>query len=378
MGPNPDGSLFDPIVPESRWHPSFRLLREHFGKKPARQTMDEVFSRMGDRDGNFREQFQTSGFDARVWELYLFAALDDAGLQVNQPDPAPDFVLTGNGGSWGLEATTANLRTGESSPEIANEEHLLEFLSHELPIRLGSPLFSKLSKGYTSRKELAGLPFVLGLECFVSADSFFFSESPLGGYLYGVRSIPEYDEAGTLSVRHEPIQEHRVGEKVIPSGFFNQPGADQISAILFSNNGTVAKFDRMGYQQGIGRKRVWMGRYGFRADNDPNASAPLFFAEEVGERHERWSDGLVVFHNPNASTPLPHAALGDVAVSYAWVDGQIQHTHLPFHVFTSRTFTLFPARGQGVKVARRMGRQQLRDLRAAAKAESPPDSAAFA
>jgi hypothetical protein len=31
-----------------------------------------------DPDGNFIEQFQTTGFDARLWELYLFAMFCEA------------------------------------------------------------------------------------------------------------------------------------------------------------------------------------------------------------------------------------------------------------------------------------------------------------
>jgi hypothetical protein len=320
--------------------------------------MDEVFFRMGDRDGNFREQFQTSGFDARVWELYLFAALEEAGFKIDQPDPAPDFLLTRAELRWALEATTANLRHREGPPQIGSKEELLAFLNHELPIRLGSPLFSKLKANYPGREELAEFPFVLGLECFVSPSSMFFSEAPLGSYLYGLQSIPEYDKDGRLRVHHAPITEHRLGEKVIPSGFFKQAGAEQISAILFSNSGTVAKFDRMGYQQGIANDRLWMGRYGFRADEDPNASSPLFFIEEVGAHKERWTDGLVLFHNPNARQPLPDDALDEVTLSYAYKGKQIRHTNAP-HVFSSQTLTVPAPRGHGVETARLIGRYQL-------------------
>lgn len=72
-------NLFDPIVPEASWHPSFRAMKEQAAKEPGRVTMQRVFEQMGDRDGNFRQQFQTTGFDSRVWELYLYAALGDVG-----------------------------------------------------------------------------------------------------------------------------------------------------------------------------------------------------------------------------------------------------------------------------------------------------------
>ena len=197
----------------------------------------------------------------------------------------------------------------------------------------------------------------------------FISEAPLGDYLYGMRSIPEFAPGGTLRVRHEPIAEHRDGEKVIPSGFFGQKDAQKISAILFSNSGTAAKFSRMGYQQGIATERLWMGRYGLRADNDPDAAEPNFFAEEVGSRHERWSDDLVVFHNPNAEIPLPDEALGNVAVQYALIDGQIRHTLKPFHVFSSQTITLIPPPGRDVEFARRRGVRELAKVASALAAK---------
>jgi len=357
-----DTGLFSPVVPEDRWHPDFRALREESPREPARRSMEGVFARMGDRDGNFREQFQTTGFDSRVWELYLYAALEDVGLEIRQPNPAPDFLVRRGSLTFGIEATTANLRTGESKPVISNKRELLEFLTQELPIRLGSPLFSKLQTNYTAKPELRGVPFVLALECFVSPDSMFVSESPLGSYLYGLHSSPEFDHDKKLRIRNTTIGEHRSGEKVIPSGFFAQPGAEEISAILFSNSGTAGKFSRMGYQAGIAQDRIWMGRYGMVANNNPDAAAPSFFAEEVGNRTERWSEGLVVFHNPQAARPLPDEAFGYAAVQYALVDGEIRHTISPFHVFSSQTLTIPAPEGYGVEVARFIGIRRLREL----------------
>lgn len=330
--------------------------------------MEEVFERMGDRDGNFREQFQTTGFDSRVWELYLYAALEDAGLEVTQPDPAPDFLVRRASLEFGIEATTANLRRGESRPVVKNESELLRFMTQELPIRLGSPLFSKLSADYTAAPELREIPFILALECFVSPDSMFVSESPLGSYLYGLHSTPMFDDYGRLSIKNAKIREHRSGEKAIPSGFFAQPGAEEISAVLFSNSGTAGKFSRMGYQEGIGRDRIWMGRYGMVANNDPDAAAPSFFVDEVGNRTERWSEGLVVFHNPQAARPLPDEAFGDTTVQYALVDGEIRHTTSPFHVFSSQTLTIPAPEGYGVEVARFLGIRMLRELAAGMEA----------
>ena len=37
----------------------------------------------------------------------------------------------------------------------------------------------------------------------------------------------------------------------MPSGFFDEPGAANVSAVIFSNAGTLSKFDRMGIIAGF-------------------------------------------------------------------------------------------------------------------------------
>lgn len=45
------------------------------GYSPALELIRPMMRWHEDADGNFVEQFQTTGFDARIWELYLFAML---------------------------------------------------------------------------------------------------------------------------------------------------------------------------------------------------------------------------------------------------------------------------------------------------------------
>jgi len=97
---------------------------------------------MGDRDPNFVEQLQTTGFDARLSELYLFTAFDAAGFDVGWEDEAPDFVLAGHGHEWAVEATTANPSGGGLPPPLpGNPDDLRAYIDGELVVRLGSALF---------------------------------------------------------------------------------------------------------------------------------------------------------------------------------------------------------------------------------------------
>jgi len=46
-----------------------------------------------DVDGNFIEQFQTTGFDARIWELYLFAAFRELLYAIDRTHTAHRFFF---------------------------------------------------------------------------------------------------------------------------------------------------------------------------------------------------------------------------------------------------------------------------------------------
>ena len=55
-----------PVVSNDKLHPAFKGLLEQDGYSPARGIIRELFASFVDPDGNFVEQFQTMGFDARI------------------------------------------------------------------------------------------------------------------------------------------------------------------------------------------------------------------------------------------------------------------------------------------------------------------------
>ena len=65
--------FFSSIAADERLNPSFVKLRDEPGFSPARGILEPMMRWYEDADGNFVEQFQTGGFDARIWELCLFA-----------------------------------------------------------------------------------------------------------------------------------------------------------------------------------------------------------------------------------------------------------------------------------------------------------------
>jgi hypothetical protein len=329
--------LFDPVLPRARLSKSFQMVADSPGYAPARATMRETFAKMGVRDPNFIEQFQSSGFDARVTELYLFAAFDAAGFDVRFVGDAPDFVLSGRGHEWAVEATTANPSGAAPPPPLPDDiAELQTYIEGELVVRLGSALFSKLNKRYWELPQVAGKPLVLAVQNFASEHAQQLADTALLGYLYGLRTFSEVDDQGRLKVYNAAIAEH-AGSKTIPSNFFAIPEAEHISAILWTNSGTVAKFARMGFQRGLDSDRILMSRVGMRFVMSPDADAPAPFKYDVGARWEPWQEGLVMAHNPEAALPLPEEAFPGIVHHELGHDGLIHSTLPPFHALSSRT-----------------------------------------
>jgi len=135
------------------------------------------------------------------------------------------------------------------------------------------------------------------------------------------------------------VVEHRWGDKVIPSGFFDQPGAENVSAVFMSNSGTISKFNRMGVQGGFGSERVLVIREGTAVDHDPNALVPKVFRAIVNAAGyaEQWVEGVSIFHNPRALHPVPDAWFPGAAHHHLLPDGQMRSLTPDFHPFGSVT-----------------------------------------
>ena len=144
-----------------------------------------------------------------------------------------------------------------------------------------------------------------------------YTQSAIWPYLYGFR--PDWEIAdGELIIRSREVTSHTFNNKTIESGFFTLPGAENVSAVLFSNAGTLAKFDRIGVLAGYGAPGHHYLRAGFRLDPDPNAVVGRRVAEEVGSEDysEGWADELQIFHNPRAVNSLPREAFGPLMQHY--------------------------------------------------------------
>lgn len=230
-------------------------------------------------------------------------------------------------------------------PLTDTPEQQRAYLKEYMPIKFGSALYSKLGKEYWKRPNVAGKPFLLAIADFSSPGSMIHTRSALELYLYGIEHEGQHDESGKLIISPRRVAEHRWGEKVIPSGFFDQPGAENVSAVFCNNSGTASKFNRMGVLGGFGSGRVFMMREGTAVDHDPHALEPKLFRALVNAPgySEQWIEGASVYHNPNAIHPCPEEWFPGAAHHRILPDEQMLSTTPDFHPFGSVTQQWAPA-----------------------------------
>jgi hypothetical protein len=339
-------------------HPYFRELLESPGRAPGRAVVREIGPWLTPSDPHLVQEFQNKGFDQRLWEIYLWAAFREFGLDVEQLE-APDFRCTAPGIDFTVEATTAAPSTMgplAEHPQPKTREETVAFLDGYMPMKYGSALTSKLNKTnkdgqhYWEREQSAGKPFILAIADFhkpvnnKEIGSMTYTQSALWHYLYGQRVYWEF-EGDNLIIKPQKIEEHKYGDKTVPSGFFDQPKAENVSAVIFSNAGTIAKFDRMGVVAGFAAEGFGYLRIGFRYNPDPNAIMGTTFSDDVTAPayQEYWTDEIQVFHNPNAKHRLRFEDLLGATHHY-FEEGMLQSVSPLDSVLSSFSIILQPKR----------------------------------
>ncbi|WP_297494696.1 hypothetical protein [Acidocella sp.] len=335
----PPIDFFDPLTTIDRLHPSYRLLASQERYSPARDVIAAMMRFHEDADGNFIEQFQTTGFDPRLWELYLFATFNELGYGRDTTVATPDFILTGFLGRIAIEATTANAPAAGAllPPNPNTPEEFRAYLQDYVPIKIARALKRKLNRRppYWETDEMRDVPFVLAVQDFHGPGTMRMVVPATTEYVFGVRH--SLDD-GLLKI--ERIVEHRFGQANEPSGFFSLPGAENISAVIVNPQGTVTKFNRMGYLAGFGSKRVRMVRTGMRrGEVDADDPMPKPFAQDVHGPgyNETWVEGMVVFHNPTARIPLDPELIPGANHEFLQQDGRIMSLLPDFHPYFSQT-----------------------------------------
>lgn len=292
---------------------TFKLLTSTLSHWPALMTVGELYLAMPKPDDNFASDFQTANFDARLWELYLFACFREQGIAVSQDWPSPDFHLRSGTDEAYVEAVTANpqepRQPGFPRPRPAPQDRD-ERLSGFAAVRFAKTLRSKLQRAYEKLPHVRGLPYALAIADFHSPGSMVWSREALPTYLYGL--LPSIvDGPAGKSGSMQPLA-HLRGHPQIPAGLFLDPSMKDLSAVISSNGGTLSKFNRMGFLAGFRVPGMTMRRSGSLFDRRPGVLEPIDFNFDILSNDyarlwpggEAWCQELEVFHNPLANAPL--------------------------------------------------------------------------
>ncbi|MFZ2782874.1 MAG: hypothetical protein WAZ36_00635 [Sediminibacterium sp.] len=332
--------VFQELNNEHKQHPNFTLLKNHISLSSAKEAVKEVSYHYKDIDGNFIDQFQSiNGFDSRVWELFLFCFFREQFFSFRRNYDAPDYMIEKLNYEIAVEAVIVSRKTELGEYEPRKPKQIQEKLNNEVPLLYGSALFDKMKKRYWEKEHVKGKPFVIAIADFHDTMSMTWSFNALSDYLYGYRYEHSFDEKGELIVKPIKIGEYiKPNGTKIPSGFFFLPNSENISAVIFSSCGTLSKFNRMGKQAELGSDIPTLIRMGSFYNHEPNADKPHFISYQVGkDSNETWSEGVMVFHNPNAKIKL-NPDFFDKRVAQCFFKDELIHSQMP-QIFPYNSFT---------------------------------------
>lgn len=338
--------IYKRTVSEDKLNKKFKLLTESALFDPAKQIIENICFLIKDQDGNFIKDFQSTGFDARLWEIYLFVFLYENQFQFINDHDRPDFHVKKKNCDFFIEASL--------SAEKLEEKYSEEFIRGSIKkmdlviqkditdyyiIRLGSVLFSKLNKKYWELDWVKNKPLVFAITPSHNFLANFLPDAKLLEYLYGRRVITKLTGKDLGHLRTEVVEVHKNDDKIIPSHFFSHPNTENVSAIIFSNNCDLHKFNRMGYEHNLSEKELIMFRIGSKFDDSEfNATAKDFtYKVEKGKSTEDWNESLTIYHNPNAKFPLDRNIFQNVR--QIWIDnnGEYDGIMMKNYVFHSIT-----------------------------------------
>ena len=300
--------IYKQIVSNEKLNEKFKLLTQSKLFDPAKNIIGNICNLMTDKDGNFVQQFQSDGFDARLWEIYLFILFQEIGFTQSNKYDRPDFHLM----KVGIEIFVEASLSAEKKDDIYSKEFIDEakakndlLVQQQLIdyyiIRLGSVLFSKLNKEYWKLEWVKEKPLILAITPAHNYLAQFLPDAKLIEYLYGIRQRINITENGIENFGGEQVDEFRLNEKIIPANFFAQPLSENISGILFTNNADLHKFNRMAYQSALSKEELIIVRAGAKHNQELGTNATEFtYQVKPDQGIENWCESVTLFHNPNA------------------------------------------------------------------------------
>ncbi len=340
-------------VTDAQCHPKFLILRD---KLPLeRMIVDNWAKGMQDRDGKFVREFQET-FHSAFWEVLIYRILINAGYELDQSHPMPDFCVKEP--HVFIEAVTANI-TGEKAQQIKTEikkfeeshrdptkkesvsslktlaygnlRSPIDFFDSLLPpylndnfdknliysiIRYSNAISSKFKK---YNEEYSKKPWVDNSDPFVIAMASFDELKYGTEYIYAMIALlygKIYDPESNTYIPKERIW--KTDKDTIDIGLFNKPEYEQISAIMFTCTLTLGKLTANVISKGQpSLNKVFTIHEDMSTPNVLHEKIyPRFLIKEVSDtQKEEITEGVFIFHNPNAKNVLPDSFLASTCVT---------------------------------------------------------------
>lgn len=302
--------IFKTEIPDNKLNHLYLKLINNTTCSPAKEIIREIAYSFVDCDGDFFKEFQTSGFNARLWELYLYAFLHEEHCRIDRTYNSPDFLCQKLGKKFFIEATTTQPSDNKTIDDINRSGFSIKeveaYDDECLPIRVGSALKKKLNKKYWEKPHVSGNPLIIAIQNFCESNGAK-NNNAIAYYVYGIKIFDQQEDSVNCSKAIIQKNEyHKYKDRSIKSGFFFLSNAENISAVLFSNSATIAKFNRMGKLAGFGDPRITIERIGLCYDPNPDSTTPITFYALISpeEYEETWGQGLAMYHNPRAIHPV--------------------------------------------------------------------------
>jgi len=299
--------LFTPIIDSEHLHPNFKAVQiaQRAGEVAVVQEWADGFP---DRDGKFVEQFQRT-FNSCFWEVYLHGLFKAYGFEMDWTHASPDFWLRTPQAEVIVEAVTANEANG-AEPEWGLKPFELiekrEFwpLNRVAIIRLANALLYKVrkyEKTYRALPHVPRKPFVIAVAPFEQPLFNHQYDRPIQALLYDYYVDEKAYEANPSRYPDGPPgvklgQVEKDNGSLIELGLFLDDRWREVSAVMFSCTATWGKAVAMSKIAREGAiSSVWgIGEFG----------RPETRRVAIGVPSEGISDGLMIFHNYFATSPL--------------------------------------------------------------------------
>jgi hypothetical protein len=310
-----------PGLSEDKLHQKFKLLRDEYYYRGARNIIEQWTQDFNDKDNKIALEFQTT-FHSSFWEFYLHAVFKRVGLQLKEKHKRPDFIIQGEFEFY-VEAVVSEIKKDgvpETERTIDDILSMLEpietdeefsLIIDEAIVRHSNSIYSKLKKftGYENSKGkwIDGYkvlewinesnPYIIALSSYDQIQygrEYIYSMFAL---LYGFYYSPEtkaYSKKDTLIKPNT--------ESSIKIDIFETEEMKDVSAVIFTSLMTVGKLSSLSKSTGHDLAHVLNVRY--------SIEPPHYRIHEVTSDHpEDLLDGLYVFHNPNAKVKFECAEL---------------------------------------------------------------------